>query len=61
MLKFAVIMSHADQPEDGTLAFVEAATAGSAQDECNRATSDPGSIFEGYDFTIWPVPVGSWL
>lgn len=57
MHKFAVIFSHADQPEDGVLCMVDARTPGSAQDECNRAVQEHGNLFEGYDFTIWPAPV----
>lgn len=57
MHKFAVIFSHADQPEDAVLCMVDARTPGSAQDECNGAVREHGNLFEGYDFTIWPDPV----
>lgn len=57
MNRYAVILSHRESPEDGVLCMVDAVSPGSAQDECNQGTSDPGSIFYGYDFTIWPVPV----
>lgn len=54
---YAAIFSHADEPEEGLLAHVYARSAGSAQDECNTARQEPGGLFEGYDFTLWPHPV----
>ena len=57
MNRYAVILSHVEEPEEGVLCMVDAVTAGSAQDECNSAVQDPDSVFYGYDFTIWPVPV----
>lgn len=57
MNQYGVILSHADEPQEGVLCYVTASSPGSAQDECNRGVQDEGSIFHGYDFTIWPVPV----
>lgn len=57
MRQFEVILSHADEPQEGVLCYVTATSAGSAQDECNRAVQDEESLYHGYDFTIWPVPV----
>lgn len=59
MKVYEVIMSHRESPEDSVWCRVEAATPGSAQDECNEAVSTPGGLFEGYEFTIWPTPVQS--
>jgi hypothetical protein len=61
MLRYEVIMSHADQPEEGVFCQVEATTANRAQAECLRATGDPDSMFFGYEFTIWPVAVGPYV
>lgn len=57
MKTFAVIMSHADQPGEGVLCMVQATSRIGAQGECNDAVSEPGNLFEGYVFTIWPDPV----
>jgi hypothetical protein len=57
MKTFEVIFSHRSSPEEGLLCFVEASSPGSAQDECNEAVLDPSGIFQGYEFTIWPVAI----
>ncbi len=54
---YEAIFSHPDEPQEGLLAHVNARSAGSAQDECNTARQEPGGLFEGYDFTLWPHPV----
>lgn len=57
MNHYSVIFSDPCDSEWGVIAQIEAVTAGSAQDECNRAVQDPDGLFHGCDFTIWPEPV----
>src|SRR3546814_301410 len=54
---YAVIFSDLTDIELAFAAEVQASSPRSAEDECNRAVNDPGNIFEGCDFTVWPVPV----
>ena len=55
--KFAVIFSHAEQPDDGYLCYVDATSPGSAVEQVSDEVTCGDSVWEGYDFTIWPVPV----
>ena len=54
---YSVIFSDPTDSTWGMVAQVQAVTAGSAQDECNRAVQDPNRLFDGCDFTIWPEPI----
>jgi hypothetical protein len=57
--RFEAIFSHPDTPEVGVVAHVDAPSAGWAQDEANRCVTEPGNLWEGYRFTIWPDPVSA--
>jgi hypothetical protein len=55
--QYEVIMSHPDEPEEGVLGRVQASCPGEAALVCQFDVDDPRSVFAGYDFTVWPVPV----
>jgi len=55
--RFEAIFSHPDEPEEGVLAHIDAPSRGWAQDEAIRCVTEPGNLWEGCQFTIWPDPV----
>ena len=57
MNRFEAIFSHPESPEDGVLAHIDAPTRGWAHSEAIRCVTEPGNLWEGYQFTIWPDPV----
>lgn len=56
---YAVIFSVPGQPDDYTHANVEASGPRDAIDSCYAAVEQEGGIWEGCQFTIWPIPVAN--
>ena len=56
MHTYAAIASHYDEPESGLLVHVAADDPDDAVEQCHLASEEVDGVYEGYDFTLWPVP-----
>ena len=54
--RYAAIMSCPDDPRNGLLVHVDAISPGEAVAYCHDAVDEEGNVYEGYNFTLWPVP-----
>lgn len=52
--RYAAIMSHPEDPEEGLLVHVDAWDRVDAEDTLHDAVDDECGIYSGYDFTLWP-------
>lgn len=55
--RFEAILSHPESPDEGVLAHIDATSRGWAHSEAIRCVNEPGNLWYGYQFTIWPDPV----
>lgn len=56
MQNYSVIFSDPDDVEWGTFAQVAAISYGDAVAQCDSASLETDGLFEGCDFTVWPLP-----